>query len=100
MQVLIYIIFKVVNQDLQNYRNRGVGIMVRNKLKEVRLERGISISELARRTNLSRVTINNIEKGYSNPTQKTMLAICRELDKSMNEIFFTQYVNHELQEVK
>ena len=59
-----------------------------NRLKEVRTERGMSISELARRSKLSRVTVADIENGFRNPTVKTIAAICRVLNKEPNEIFF------------
>lgn len=71
--------------------------MIYNKLKEVRLERGISISELARRAKLNRITISNIENRESNPTQTTIAAICDVLNRDPSEIFFTESVNRELQ---
>ncbi|WP_342042832.1 helix-turn-helix transcriptional regulator [Bacillus sp. OTU2372] len=69
--------------------------MKSNKLKEVRTNQGMSISELARRTNLNRITISNIENGYSNPTVKTVSIICKVLSKNPNDIFFNNNVNHE-----
>ncbi|WP_077705523.1 helix-turn-helix transcriptional regulator [Virgibacillus dokdonensis] len=68
-----------------------------NKLKVFRQERGISISELARRSGLSRVTVSNVENRKSNPTQKTISAICDVLEKNPYDIFFDINVNHELQ---
>lgn len=69
--------------------------MNNNNLKVVRKERGISITELARRSNLSRITVSNVEKGYTNPTVSTVSAICNALDKNPNDIFFDVVVNHE-----
>lgn len=66
-----------------------------NKLKESRIERGISISELARRADLHRITVSNIENGYSDPSISTVSAICKVLEKSPSEIFFETFVNHE-----
>ncbi|MCA1011382.1 helix-turn-helix transcriptional regulator [Halobacillus halophilus] len=68
-----------------------------NKLKEIRKHRGMSISELSRRTELSRMTIYAIEKGSTNPTLKTVTSICKVLDKKPCEIFFDVLVNHEYQ---
>ncbi|MEH7356804.1 helix-turn-helix transcriptional regulator [Neobacillus drentensis] len=68
-----------------------------NKLKMVRKEIGMSTSELARRSNLSRMTINNVEKGKSNPTASTIKLICDALNKNPTEIFFGEFVNRELQ---
>lgn len=66
-----------------------------NILKKVRTERGMSVSELARRTGLSRATIFNIENGISVPLGTTMHAISEALDKEMNEVFFTRSVIRE-----
>lgn len=66
-----------------------------NNLREARLNRGMSVSELARRSGVSRVTINNIEQGYTNPTVSTVAAICKALNINPNEIFFNNLVNHE-----
>jgi DNA-binding XRE family transcriptional regulator len=68
-----------------------------NKLKEVRINRGMSLSELARRSHLSRTTVTDIEMGRSNPTFKTIAAICKAINKSPNEIFFGPFVNQEYQ---
>jgi len=59
-----------------------------NKLKDIRLKRGMSISELARRSQLSRMTIINIEAKGANPKAKTIKSISSALDKSPEEIFF------------
>lgn len=74
--------------------------MISNKAKIIRIERGMTISELARRTGLSRVTITNVEHSLVIPSLDTAFLIARELGKEINEIFFTANVNHELREVK
>lgn len=66
-----------------------------NKLKEFRVKRGMSISELARRSKLSRIAIINIENGDSDPKAKTISAICKSLNVNPNVIFFGNVVNHE-----
>lgn len=66
-----------------------------NIVKEIRIERGMSVSELARRTGLSRTAIFNIENGISNPLATTMYAISLALDKEVSEIFFTSSVIQE-----
>lgn len=70
--------------------------MVDNKLKELRLRRGISISELARRSGLNRVTISNIENKRVVPTLESAFAISRELETKIEVIFFEIGVNHGL----
>lgn len=68
-----------------------------NNLKSIRTQRGITISELARRAKLNRITISNIENGKSNPTVSTVVAICKVLNKDPKEIFFSDCVYHEIQ---
>jgi len=71
-----------------------------NSLKEIRTERGMSVSELARRTRLSRTAIHNIENGKSNPLASTMYAISVALCRKPSEIFFDPSVIQEYQGVR
>ena len=45
---------------------------------------------LAEKVGVSRQTINAIEKGDYNPTIRLCIAICRELDKTLDEIFWEE----------
>ena len=58
------------------------------KLKSARAAKDLSQQELADRVGVSRQTINAIEKGDYNPTIKLCIAICKELDKSLDELFW------------
>lgn len=58
-----------------------------NNVKEIRTERGMSVTELARRTGLSRAAIHVIENGQSNPLASTIYKISTALDKSPSDIF-------------
>ncbi|MER2079365.1 helix-turn-helix transcriptional regulator [Psychrobacillus psychrotolerans] len=69
--------------------------MISNNLKEVRKIRGITISELARRTKLSRMTIANIENKKVLPSLESAISISREMDEKIDNIFFEINVNHE-----
>lgn len=71
--------------------------MKNNKLREVRTHRGMSISELARRSKTSRQTITNIELHGQMPNGLLMMAICDALEKDPKEIFFRQDVTHDEQ---
>jgi DNA-binding XRE family transcriptional regulator len=71
-----------------------------NKVKETRLEIGMSASELARRAKISRQTVVNIEANLVQPSGSTMLVISAVLKRDPRDIFFTSSVNHVLQEVK
>lgn len=69
--------------------------MISNILKDIRKKRGISISELARRTRLSRMTITNIENKKVIPNLESAILITRELDEKIDDIFFEIIVNHD-----
>lgn len=68
--------------------------MVNNKLREVRKEIGMPVSELARRVQTSRQTITNIELYGQVPNGLLMLSICDVLGKEPREIFFRNNVIH------
>ena len=55
------------------------------RLKSARAAMDMSQQDLADRVNVSRQTINSIEKGDYNPTIKLCIAICRALDKTLDE---------------
>lgn len=59
-----------------------------NNLKFIRKEKRFTITELARRTKLSRVTITNIENQKVTPRVDTAFKIARELDVEVTKIFF------------
>lgn len=60
------------------------------KLKIARMEKDISQIELAKRVGVTRQTIGMIEAGDYNPTLKLCIAICKELDKTLDEIFWEE----------
>ena len=59
-----------------------------NKVKEYRIQKGLSQEELAKEANLSRYLISKIEKGDDfNLTKNTMISIATALDKKVADIF-------------
>ncbi len=60
------------------------------KLKSARAAKDMSQQALAEAVGVSRQTINAIEKGDYNPTIKLCLAICRVLDKTLDELFWEE----------
>ncbi len=58
------------------------------RLKSARAAKDLSQQQLAELTGVSRQTINAIEKGDYNPTIKLCIAICKALDKTLDEIFW------------
>jgi len=58
------------------------------KIKLARLEKKISQEELAKRIGVSRQTINMIENGSYNPTLQLCIKICKELNKTLDQLFW------------
>ena len=58
------------------------------RLKAARAAMDLSQEALAQMVGVSRQTINAIEKGDYNPTIKLCLAICKALDKTLDELFW------------
>lgn len=63
--------------------------MARNlKLKSARAAKDLSQKDLADAVDVSRQTINAIESGDYNPTINLCIAICKALDKKLDELFW------------
>ena len=58
------------------------------RLKSARAALDMSQQQLADAVGVSRQTINAIEKGDYNPTIKLCLAICKTLNKTLDEMFW------------
>lgn len=63
-------------------------LVLRNRLKEARSEKGLSQAALAELVGVSRNTISSIETGQFNPTAKLALVLCIALDKKFEELFY------------
>lgn len=63
-------------------------MILKNRLKEERINFGISQKELAKFVGVSRQTINSIENKQFYPTTKLSLIICEVLKKRVEEIFY------------
>lgn len=63
-------------------------LILKNNLKEVRSEKGISQQQLADMVGVSRNTISSIETGQFNPTAKLALVLCIALDRKFEELFY------------
>lgn len=57
-------------------------------MKAARASKDMTQKELAEAVDVSRQTINMIEKGEYNPTIKLCRAICRALDKKLDDLFW------------
>lgn len=63
-------------------------LVLKNNLKKVRSDKGLSQQQLADMVGVSRNTISSIETGQFNPTAKLALVLCIALDKKFEDLFF------------
>ncbi|MEG2931522.1 MAG: helix-turn-helix transcriptional regulator [Ruthenibacterium sp.] len=62
--------------------------MARNiPIKVARAQRDMTQKQLAEAVGISRQTMNAIEQGEYNPTIKLCRAICKNLNKTLDELF-------------
>ena len=60
------------------------------RLKSARAAKDLSQQQLAELVKVSRQTISAIEKGDHNPTINLCIAICKALDKTLDELFWEE----------
>ena len=63
-------------------------LVLKNRLKEARAEKGFSQQQVAEMVGVSRNTISSIETGQFNPTAKLALVLCIALDKKFEDLFY------------
>ncbi|BCZ28800.1 transcriptional regulator [Claveliimonas bilis] len=63
-------------------------LILKNRLKETRMELKLSQKRLADMVGVSRNTISSIETGQFNPTAKLALILCTALDKKFEDLFY------------
>ncbi len=64
--------------------------MKNKRLKIARIEKDLSQEQLAEKLGVTRQTIGLIESGTYNPTLKLCVAICKALDKTLDELFWPE----------
>lgn len=65
--------------------------MYQNRMKEIRKEKGITLTEIANETGISIGYLSHLEKGTrKNPSIEIMDKISKYLDKSVSDVFFTE----------
>lgn len=62
--------------------------MKNKKMKIARIESDVSQEQLAEIVGVTRQTINLIEVGNYNPSLKLCIAICKALNKTLNDLFW------------
>lgn len=61
---------------------------MKNRVKLARVEKSLTQEQLARRVKATRQTIGLIEKGQYNPSLQLCIAIAKELDKTLDDLFW------------
>ena len=64
--------------------------MKNKRMKIARIEKDLSQEQLAEQLGVTRQTIGLIESGSYNPTLKLCVAICKALDKTLDELFWEE----------
>ena len=65
-------------------------IIFPNNIRNIRLKRGMKMTELSRRANLSLSAVSKIEKGVRRLNQKQLLNICNILGCKLSDIFIKE----------
>ncbi len=60
------------------------------RLKAARAAMDLSQQQLADRVGVSRQTISSIEKGDYNPSIRLCIAICKVLDRTLDQLFWEE----------
>ena len=70
-------------------------LVLRNRVREARLQCDMSQAQLARAVGVSRNTISSIETGQFSPTAKLALILCIALDRKFEELFYFEEADNE-----
>lgn len=62
--------------------------MKNRRMKIARVEKDMSQEQLAAEVKVTRQTIGMIEAGKFNPSLQLCIAICKALDKTLNDLFW------------
>ena len=60
------------------------------KMKQARIRKNLSQTDLAKNIGVSRQTINMIENGVYNHTIELCIRICKELGVTLNDLFWRE----------
>lgn len=68
-------------QEPEPWRNRQRLFV--NQLVRIRLDRGLTQAELARKAGMQQSTVARLERGHGNPSLHTLLAIAKALNANL-----------------
>lgn len=61
-----------------------------NRVKLTRMKKNLTQQQLAARTGITRQTVGLIEKGQYNPSLQLCIKIAKELDVTLNDLFWEE----------
>lgn len=67
---------------------------LKNKIKHIRKQRGISQQELADYLNIERTSLSKIENMHYNPSARTMSEVANFFNLPIGDIFFNKTVSN------
>ncbi|MCX8035026.1 MAG: helix-turn-helix domain-containing protein [Candidatus Dojkabacteria bacterium] len=73
----------------------AIPLKIRNKLREIRVKKKMTQSQVAFKCGLALSTYQNIEKGKSQPSLKTALLIAKALDYQVEKLFRVEIYQHD-----
>ena len=76
--------------DIRKKNTWGSDDLKNLKMKAARAAKDLSQEELAQLIGVTRQTIGMIEAGKYNPTLNLCIAICKALDKTLDELFWEE----------
>lgn len=59
---------------------------ISRRIRELRIERGLTVQELAYRCDMERSNVSRLEAGRTNPTLRTLCAVCTALEVPLAEL--------------
>jgi transcriptional regulator with XRE-family HTH domain len=68
--------------------NASIDEMIARRLKELRAERGWSLDDLARRSNVSRATLSRLENAEVSPTASVLNKLCATYGLTMSRLLY------------
>lgn len=68
-------------------------LILKNRLRQARVQARLSQAQLAAMVGVSRNTISSIETGQFNPTAKLALILCVALEKKFEDLFYLEGEN-------
>lgn len=60
---------------------------IKVKIKEIRMQKGLTCQQVADKSGLSKVEVNRIENGKRDPTLKNLFRISEALDVRFEEVY-------------